>query len=730
MVSKQITNYAKNLSVSDTTVNAQIKVNGKDSGIVHSFELTEDQFSLTSDKRFINYHTYYFVAIAYAYNNFQNFDPLNPVTTQDQPYIGSAHAAAGANILVVAAMPNPANGAMGTIINSDWGSGVVITRVEGTGNGGNVVELDSNSENAILQNDSVAKAVYKINQGPVDVKVVDPVKVPGYTWALQLIGPVTTTTGLADTSTWQLTAFDNNTKEATIYSEKDISSLNEQILEQYGISISLQQVLPPGYNQTTGDGYITSDVTFADGNKTWLWGVQTTPDSTFTNWVRSGYNEQYTQSLNPLTNPCNFNSGSSVVNLLDSFNNYTNLLADFTQTKGSWAPYDLAAAYASKHAGTGTQCGFEVAYSPKTQTYANFKALPDVDIVFTSDKNKWTRCAVVEEQEDPALAQGFSSTDLQSKFYLRRHPGWTGQSVSAAQPNTPLYDDDTANNGMSWFPGYAVDEGTGMRLNIVFGEDSYLGYDNGNDMIWNPSSNIFSLFDGSIIFGGKHVVYILGTKYDSDNVFVSTVRQANPSNTQLINAYAQMQWVGLPINNPAVPLLSLNDGIIPTQTRLRFRVNRPYAPYYAVADTSVNTLMGRAPGANPTNPYYTFTTSNLAPTLMSDSTNRKNLLSRVFAVPNPYYGYSGYEANRFDTKVRIINLPAQVTIYIYTLDGSLIRTLTKNDPNTPYIDWDIKNSAGLPIASGMYLMDVKAVGIGETVLKWFGAMRPIDATTY
>jgi hypothetical protein len=30
----------------------------------------------------------------------------------------------------------------------------------------------------------------------------------------------------------------------------------------------------------------------------------------------------------------------------------------------------------------------------------------------------------------------------------------------------------------------------------------------------------------------------------------------------------------------------------------------------------------------------------------------------------------------------------------------------------------------------MYLMHVQAEGIGEVILKWFGAMRPIDATTY
>ena len=135
------------------------------------------------------------------------------------------------------------------------------------------------------------------------------------------------------------------------------------------------------------------------------------------------------------------------------------------------------------------------------------------------------------------------------------------------------------------------------------------------------------------------------------------------------------------------------------------------------------------PAQNYNMPMYSFTTSDIYTDLRNNE-KAVNSLDLINIVPNPYYGYAGYERNRFDTKVRIINLPAQVTIYIYSLDGSLIRTLTKNDPNTPYLDWDIKNSAGLPIASGMYLMDVKAAGIGETVLKWFGAMRPIDVTSY
>jgi hypothetical protein len=47
-----------------------------------------------------------------------------------------------------------------------------------------------------------------------------------------------------------------------------------------------------------------------------------------------------------------------------------------------------------------------------------------------------------------------------------------------------------------------------------------------------------------------------------------------------------------------------------------------------------------------------------------------------------------------------------------------------------YQDWDLKNDYGIPIASGVYIIHVDAPGIGEKVIKWFGAMRPIDLTNF
>jgi len=722
----QIVNYVQDINVSDTTNVPQIKVIGKDSGIVHSFELTQDQFSTTSDKSLVNYQTYYYVAIAYAYNNFAPFDSKNITFTQDAPYIGSSHGVGGIDIPVLPALPNPAGvvnvadglsgGAMGTMVNSYYGEGVVVTRMEGTGNGGNVVQLSPESEDSIVNNNSIARAVYNIGAGPIGVKVVDPMLVPAFNWVLQVNGANTVKQGIATTGSWTLTGFGKDGTVDTIYSEESIAKINEQILQNYGLSITLAQAELPGYDQVNGGGYLTSDITFDDPSKPWMWGVQDATDSSFANWIRSGNVQSYNKP-----SPCNFND----YNKADTNSFYENMLANFSPTKSTWAPYALAAGYYyGGHTGTGTVCGFEVgaAVLSGDSSRSMMNRLTDVNIVFTSDMSKWTRCAVIEEQEDPALAEGGAN-----KFFLRNHAGWNLEF--AADGNTPKYSESATDAGMSYFPGYAIDEVTGRRLNIVFGEDSYLASDNGNDMIWNPTSTTFSLFSNSILFGGKHAVYILNSKYDSDRVFVNTVNQASPGSlVALKTAYSVMGWVGLPTLNPSLSLLPLNKGLIPTKTTLRFRVSRPYAPYIAQDPSDVGPVTPSA--STPYNPYYIFNTYELAPGAVSNTTNRDSLLTRIFAVPNPYYGYSGYEQNRFDTKVRIINLPAKASINIYSLDGSLIRTLSKNDPYTSYIDWDIRNSAGLPIASGMYLMDVKADGIGEVVLRWFGATRPIDVTTY
>jgi hypothetical protein len=79
------------------------------------------------------------------------------------------------------------------------------------------------------------------------------------------------------------------------------------------------------------------------------------------------------------------------------------------------------------------------------------------------------------------------------------------------------------------------------------------------------------------------------------------------------------------------------------------------------------------------------------------------------------------------------------------LDGRFIRQYTRNEvgkPNSPPrtsppvavnqivpdLEWNLKNFAGIPIASGVYLIyvDASESGLGERVIKWFGVSRQFD----
>jgi hypothetical protein len=46
------------------------------------------------------------------------------------------------------------------------------------------------------------------------------------------------------------------------------------------------------------------------------------------------------------------------------------------------------------------------------------------------------------------------------------------------------------------------------------------------------------------------------------------------------------------------------------------------------------------------------------------------------------------------------------------------------------MDWDLKNTANIPIASGVYYFHIEAPNIGEKVVKWFGVIRQIDLNAF
>ncbi|HXU26939.1 MAG TPA: hypothetical protein VN698_06870, partial [Bacteroidia bacterium] len=140
----------------------QVMVTGADAGIQNSFSITQDLFA-SSDKRLVNFKNYYYMAVSYAYNNYLTYVPdlaptsvltqtviqhgsvfdttyvivsNNPTTGdlngQKKPYLQGRN-----NVKVVTGIPhNPTVEANGTTMNSSYGNGPAVTRVEGQGNGG------------------------------------------------------------------------------------------------------------------------------------------------------------------------------------------------------------------------------------------------------------------------------------------------------------------------------------------------------------------------------------------------------------------------------------------------------------------------------------------------------------------------------------------------------------------------------------------------------------------
>ncbi|MBI4535812.1 MAG: hypothetical protein HY708_06005, partial [Ignavibacteriae bacterium] len=99
-------------------------------------------------------------------------------------------------------------------------------------------------------------------------------------------------------------------------------------------------------------------------------------------------------------------------------------------------------------------------------------------------------------------------------------------------------------------------------------------------------------------------------------------------------------------------------------------------------------------------------------------------VSQIKAFPNPYYGFNIAETNRVNRFITFNHLPDQATIRIFNLAGVLVRTLRKQDPagSSQYLNWDLQNENGLPVASGIYiayieLKDAAGNDLGTKTLK-------------
>ena len=724
---KRLINYTMDESIGALV--PKLMVTGVDEGIKHSFVIEKDAFT---NAELVNFKKYYFVAIAYAHNEYLHYssdgsDPAG-LLGQKEPYKAGRKSPTGSIKSIMAVPHKPTAENNGTITNSEYGFGPKIKRIEGQGNGGNNLELTKESIDSVLTYGKVVHPIYKNGNGPVNIKVIDPLNVKASDYEIKFTTNVLDTFNSLVNGKWQLLDKTNN---KTYYSQHSIDVNNEQIFPDLGISITINQIPDVGTiaNVVDANSFIASSVEFSDSSRSWLGFI---PDFDGDgkgplNWIKSGsfkyaegtdddklnysdYATQYWETTDPINN-----LGHYVDQFFDEDQLYEKVVS------GGFAPYKLCS-WNQNHP------GLKSILNPNTANkLVNFRDLASIDLVITADKSKWTRSPVIEMCDDDEKDGSNKLSEGQvTKFSLR-----AGKSVDK-DGNV-----DGTGTGMGWFPGYAINVETGERLNIAFGEDSWLMSENGRDMKWNPTSNYFSdNYTGQnnreVYFGGKHYIYIFGHKADNTQYITSNSPAYDEGNwvksklsTIGLNikkeVFKEVMWVGNPILNYGFNMLE-------NTVTIRIRVAKPYKINYAVKGADSESAL------NNNNPYYSFSTNDIA-TVVNDFNTKINFMENIGVVPNPYNAYSAYETNQVDNRVRIINLPNNCQIKIYTINGNLVRSLSKDDVNT-YMDWDLKNQQGIPIASGAYLFHIYSYPgpdkkeKGHKVVKWFATMRPMDLNSY
>ena len=792
-ISKLI-NYTK----TDDILSGQVMVDGENKGIRHSFKITEDKFAATNDKRIVNNKKYYYIAIAYAYNNFKQYNPDDATKLDGQkiPYLASRKLGGGGSIEPVVAIPHMTNSEQnGTLLQSSYGMSPEIIRMEGQGNGGMVLNFDKTTieqlvgkrgEEAPEGVNFVPTPVYAINYGPLNVKIVDPLAIRTGNYILKIVPGE----GTMNEAYWELTnANGGEIYEGvdTIRSSRPIGEINEEIIFELGLSIQLTNPKPLATSNaatiTAGEAkggdviagaLLSSSITFADPSKTWLSGVADNDASQALDWIRAGGltgadNEDLGNAwLDYFHKGVLGPQGVYIETPMDAKSEFENCVG------GWWAPYRLTSVsynYEMSQETPYVHPAFTDAYyfnpDPNSYDIANadqwnpgklvsmisndMNNLSSVDIVFTNDQTKWTRCPVIEMGSDPLLTQGNAKA-----FSLRKASsvGKDGLVDSDIEPGME--------EGMGWFPGYAINLETGERLNIIFGENSALGHQNGRDMLWNPTMEVAD--QGGYVFGGMHYIYVLGTsevnvkgkivkptRYDKGvwaynilkGLSEATGVSSTPSNTSKINAahelFATVMWVGIPLancfesGNANVALENKAQSLIPTDATVSIRVRKPYTAKWSNNEWGTN-----AEAQNDNNPMYQFSIDAGLATVLGHTETAQSALDNITVVPNPYFAASLYEQDQIQNLVKITNLPPDCYITIYALDGTVVRKLRGPSASLvsgggtalTSVDWDLKNHKGLPISGGVYLIHIKADGVGEKLIKWFGALRPVDLNSF
>ena len=700
-------------------------VSGIDSGIKKSFRITEDQFA-SSDKRLINHKQYHFLVLAYAHNNWKTFDIIQG-EGQKKGYLEGRR-----NVKTYTLVPRPI---VYEELQATYGDGPLITRIQGEGNPGKFLDVNPALYDLIIKKQFDGKITYKGGSGPIDAKVVDPLKIKDGKYRLEILGNFQannqgTLCSFDNDAYWRLT--DVNKNEILLDNRK-LSEVKEYIINNFGFSVTIENYDEPGTAKKGSNGAVGARLEYKNPNADlWFNGVKDggifeagVPGTRFFDFVRTDKNDE----------------NGSLAKMGQGF------FVPILSTRYEDDP-DVPLYYSP---GPKDVMRFSTASNVNSLRYRD---LNNVDIVFTSDKSKWSKCVVVETASKEIIDAGGVTINGAKNFDLRNSP--------SIDENGKEISDGTV--GFSYFPGYAIDVETGKRLNIFFGENSIFSGDNaevlqgknpiGGDLIFNPSSqaiieefvtrnpNTGEILGASdvraFVLGAQHYIYVTRMEYDGCadiyNRLKYSASGASPSINNKHRVLSSVTWTAVPL---PTQMTTLDKGLIPNDLTVKLRVNNGYGMSKRF---SLDTEKGCLTDGDL--PVYEFEFKGTESRQLATQDEYVGALANVNVVPNPYYAYSSYETSQFTNVIKITNLPAKAVVTIYSIDGSFIKQYNRdergailsgiNRPTStsqvyPDLDWDMKNFKDIPVASGVYLIHISAPDYGEErTIKWFGISRKFD----
>ena len=191
--------------------------------------------------------------------------------------------------------------------------------------------------------------------------------------------------------------------------------------------------------------------------------------------------------------------------------------------------------------------------------------------------------------------------------------------------------------------------------------------------------------DNSAATGPREMCFIFSSPYTTTPVAPMNTNISNNSSMPLMWVLTCARRNDPPYNNAA------GGGINSGQDQFLIRSNK------------VNTTA------------HTFSWTSKKQTI-GDVAAAKLDVTKVNVYPNPYIGFNPLETNKFARFVTFTHLPTAATIRIFNLAGVLVRTLIKNDPSQ-FINWDLQNESGFPVAAGMYVVYIDMRDLGTKTLK-------------